>query len=408
MRIRELTGAGRRGQAQEEEARESRAGGGGRPGGGPPGAAAVAPGERAKALERACKEIERSFGKGALQSMSAAAVCSMPTLPTGSAALDLALGAGGYPFGRMVEVYGPESSGKTTLALHAVAECQRIGGTCAFVDAEHALDATYAARLGVRVEDLLVSQPDHGEQALQIVETLVRSQAVDLVVVDSVAALVPRAEVEGEIGDAHVGLQARLMSQALRKIGGAIHQAGAIVLFINQTRQKIGVTFGPTTTTTGGHALRFYASVRLEVRRIATLKAGEDAVGNRTVVKVAKNKVAPPFKSAEVDILYGRGFNVAGELLDLGVAAGLIDKSGAWFSVGEERLGQGRDRAAAALMGSGATRDRIRAALYGAAGLKPPALAPWSADPRSEASAETVCAAATGAEPETEAVAEAA
>ena len=344
-----------------------------------PGGVGLTAEGRDKALERAEKEIEKSFGKGAVLRMSSTEVRDVPVLPTGCPSLDLALGVGGYPYGRMVEVYGPESSGKTTLALHAVAECQRQGGICAFVDAEHALDIGYAAQLGVNVDDLLVSQPDHGEQALQIVEALVRSHAVDLVVVDSVAALVPRAEIEGQIGDHHVGLQARMMSQALRKTAGVINVAGAIVLFINQTRQKIGVTFGPTTTTTGGKALRFYASVRLEVRRIGAVKSGEEIVGNRTQVKVAKNKVAPPFKRAEVDIIYGAGFDWTADLIDLGVAAGLVDKAGAWFSMDGERLGQGRDKAARALAQSPDRLLKLQATLYEAAGLKPPA--PRTIDP---------------------------
>ncbi len=332
--------------------------------------------ERGKALKRAEEQIERSFGAGALQRMSGTDRVATRTLPTGSPNLDIALGVGGYPYGRMVEVYGPESSGKTTLALHAVAECQRQGGVCAFVDAEHALDITYAAQLGVNVDDLLVSQPDHGEQALQIVEMLVRSQAVDLVVVDSVAALVPKAEVEGSVGDHHLGLQARMMSQALRKIAGAVHHAAAIVFFINQTRQKIGVTFGPSTTTTGGRALRFYASVRLDIRRIGAVKSGEEIVGNRTLVKVAKNKVAPPFRKVEFDVVYGRGIDWAADLLDLAVVAGHVDKSGAWFSMDGERLGQGRDKAARALAASPDVVHDLRSRLYGAAGLEAPGGAP--------------------------------
>ena len=345
------------------------------PGGRGPARRALSPEDRAKALKRAEQEIEKSFGKGAVQRMSSTEVRKVPTLPTGSPSLDIALGVGGYPYGRMVEVFGPESSGKTTLALHAVAECQRQGGVCAFVDAEHALDITYAAQLGVNVDDLLVSQPDHGEQALQIVEALVRSHAVDLVVVDSVAALVPRAEIEGSIGDHHVGLQARMMSQAMRKTAGVVNSAGAIVLFINQTRQKIGVTFGPSTTTTGGTALRFYTSIRLEVRRIGAVKSGEEIVGNRTVVKVAKNKMAPPFRKAEFDIVYGAGFDWAADLIDLGVAAGLVDKAGAWFSMDGERLGQGRERAARVLVDSPDRARKLQRTLYEAAGLTPPELA---------------------------------
>ncbi len=339
-----------------------------------PGGRGLSAQDRAKALKRAEQEIEKSFGKGALQRMSGTEIRTVPTVPTGTPSLDLALGVGGYPYGRLVEVFGPESSGKTTLALHAVAQCQLQGGVCAFVDAEHALDIAYAGKLGVNVDDLLVSQPDHGEQALQIVEMLVRSAAVDLVVIDSVAALVPRAELEGSIGDVHVGLQARLMSQALRKLAGVVSQAGALVLFINQTRQKIGVTFGPSTTTSGGKALRFYTSMRLEVRRIGSVKSGEQMVGNRTLVKVAKNKMAPPFRRAEFDIIYGAGFDWAADLVDLGVAAGLVDKSGAWFSMGGERLGQGRARAAESLMASPGRAIELQRQLYGAAGLTPPVL----------------------------------
>ena len=351
----------------------------------------AAGGARGDALRDVEREIERAFGQGTLQRMDASGIAAMPVVSSGSPSLDIALGVGGYPRGRIVEVYGPESSGKTTLALHAVAECQRTGGVCAFIDAEHALDVGYAARLGVRVEDLLVSQPDHGEQALQIAEKLVRSGAVALVVIDSVAALVPRAEIEGEIGDAHVGLQARLMSQALRHIGGAVHGSGAIVVFINQIRQKIGVTFGSPETTSGGRALRFYASVRLDVRRIGSVKDGEEVVGNRTRVKVAKNKVAPPFRKAEFDILYGTGCNVAGDLLDLGVERGLVTKSGAWFSMGEARLGQGRERAAQTLVADAARVEKLRRDLYEAAGVPMPDVA---AEPADEAAPEAAAEAA--------------
>jgi recombination protein RecA len=289
---------------------------------------------------------------------------------TGSASLDLALGIGGLPRGRVVEIYGPESSGKTTLSLHAVAEMQRRGGVAAFVDAEHALDIGYARRLGVKVEDLLVSQPDTGEQALEIVDVLLRSGAIDLVVVDSVAALTPRAEIEGEMGDHHVGLQARLMSQALRKLTGTVSKSNATVIFINQIRMKIGVMFGNPETTTGGNALKFYSSVRLDVRRIAALKDGDEVIGNRTRVKVVKNKVAPPFRQAEFDILYNQGISIEGDLLDLGVDAGLVEKSGAWYSYGGERIGQGRENARRFMVENPDTCERLADAVYAHHGLK--------------------------------------
>ncbi|MEW5852637.1 MAG: recombinase RecA [Myxococcota bacterium] len=307
--------------------------------------------ESNKTLATAVSAIEKQFGKGAVMLLGEeGTVAEQPSvIPSGSLALDVALGIGGLPRGRIVEVYGPESSGKTTLALSATAEAQRLGGVVAYVDAEHALDLAWARRLGVRVEDLLVCQPDNGEQALEIVDTLVRSGAVDLVVVDSVAALTPRAEIEGEMGDQHVGLQARLMSQALRKLTGTIHKTQATVLFINQIRNKIGVMFGSPETTTGGNALKFYASVRLDVRRVQSLKDGENASGNRTRVKVVKNKMAPPFREAEFDLLYGSGICKVGELLDLGEEAGIIEKNGTWISAAGERLGQGRDKAREAL-----------------------------------------------------------
>ncbi len=307
--------------------------------------------EMNKALQSAVSAIEKQFGKGAVMLLGEeGAVVEKPSvIPTGSLALDVALGVGGLPRGRVVEVYGPESSGKTTLALSAAAEAQKLGGVVAFVDAEHALDLNWARTLGVKVEELLLCQPDCGEQALEIVDTLVRSGAVDLVVVDSVAALVPKAEIEGEMGDAHVGLQARLMSQALRKLTSTIHKTQATVLFINQIRHKIGVMFGSPETTTGGNALKFYASVRLDVRRVQAIKDGETSNGNRTRVKVVKNKMAPPFREAEFDLLYGSGICKVGELLDLGEEAGVIEKSGAWISAGGERLGQGRDKARDAL-----------------------------------------------------------
>jgi len=291
-------------------------------------------------------------------------------IPSGSVSLDLALGVGGYPRGRVVEIYGPESSGKTTLTLHAVAQIQRLGGVAAFIDAEHALDVGYARKLGVKVEDLLVSQPDTGEQALEIADVLLRSGAVDLVVIDSVAALVPRAEIEGEMGDQHMGLQARLMSQALRKITGTVSKSNTTVVFINQIRMKIGVMFGNPETTTGGNALKFYSSVRLDVRRIAAIKEGEEVVGSRTRVKVVKNKVAPPFRQAEFDILYNEGISYEGDLLDLGVDAGAVEKSGAWFTFEEERIGQGRENARRFLRENPDARERLAEKVYAAKGIK--------------------------------------
>jgi len=299
---------------------------------------------RKQALAAALQQIERQFGKGAIMRMGdGSAANDVQTVSTGSITLDAALGIGGLPRGRVVEIYGPESSGKTTLTLHAIAECQKVGGTAAFVDAEHALDPVYAEKLGVNVEDLLVSQPDTGEQALEITDMLVRSGAVDMVVVDSVAALTPRAEIEGEMGDSHVGLQARLMSQALRKLTGNIKRSNCMVIFINQIRMKIGVMFGSPETTTGGNALKFYASVRLDIRRIGALKKGDEVVGNQTRVKVVKNKLAPPFKQAEFEILYGEGISREGELIELGVANNIVDKSGAWYSYNGDRIGQGKE-----------------------------------------------------------------
>ena len=299
--------------------------------------------DRDKALDTALAQIERQFGKGSIMKMGERGPQVMEIIPTGSIALDIALGIGGLPRGRIVEIYGPESSGKTTVALHAIANAQKNGGIAAFIDAEHALDPEYAKKLGVDIDALLVSQPDTGEQALEIMDMLIRSGALDIIVVDSVAALTPRAEIEGEMGDSHMGLQARLMSQALRKMTGALHQSNTTAIFINQLRDKIGVFFGTPETTTGGKALKFYASVRLDVRRIETLKDGQDAVGNRTRVKVVKNKMAPPFKQAEFDIIYGTGISREGSLIDLGVEIGIVNKSGAWYTYNGDQLGQGKE-----------------------------------------------------------------
>lgn len=301
--------------------------------------------DRKAALDTALNKIEKQFGKGSIMKLGEQADKKIPTVSSGSLALDIALGVGGYPRGRVIEVFGPESSGKTTVSLHAIAEVQRNGGQAAFIDAEHALDPVYAKALGVNIDELLLSQPDTGEQALEIAEALVRSGALDMVVVDSVAALVPRAEIEGEMGDSHVGLQARLMSQALRKLSGAISKSNTMALFINQIREKVGVMFGNPETTTGGRALKFYSSVRLEVRRAETLKKGDEMIGNRTRIKVVKNKMAPPFKKAEVDIMYGEGISKEGEILDIGSNNDVVQKSGAWYSYEGERLGQGRENA---------------------------------------------------------------
>jgi recombination protein RecA len=311
-------------------------------------------------LDSALAQIEKSYGKGAIMRLGdAPATRNIEVIPTGALTLDLALGVGGVPRGRVIEIYGPESSGKTTLALHVVAQAQKLGGVAAFIDAEHALDPLYAARIGVNTDDLLVSQPDTGEQALEIVDVLVRSQAVDIVVVDSVAALVPKAEIDGEMGDSHVGLQARLMSQALRKLTGAISKSSTSVVFINQLREKIGVMFGNPEVTTGGRALKFYASVRLDVRKIDTIKNGLDVVGNRVKVKVVKNKVAPPFKSAEFDILYNEGISYLGSVLDAGIDANIVEKQGSWFSYGEDRLGQGRENVRDFLRSNPDVTDKI-------------------------------------------------
>jgi len=302
--------------------------------------------EKNKALDAAMAQIERAFGKGSIMRMGSRGIDEqIEVIPSGSLGLDLALGIGGLPRGRIMEIYGPESSGKTTLALHAIAEAQKRGGTCAFIDAEHALDPGYARKLGVDVDNLLISQPDAGEQALEICDTLVRSGAIDVVVIDSVAALVPRAELEGEMGDSHMGLHARLMSQALRKLTGSVSRSNTTLVFLNQIRMKIGVMFGNPETTTGGNALKFYASLRLEIRRIGQIKERDEVVGNQTRVKVVKNKLAPPFRQVEFDIMYGEGISKVGELIDLGVKAGVVEKSGAWFSYDSQRIGQGRENA---------------------------------------------------------------
>ena len=325
--------------------------------------AAAPAADKKKALETALSQIEKNFGKGTVMRLGDKAEMNVDSIPTGSLTLDLALGVGGLPKGRIVEIYGPESSGKTTLALHVLAETQRQGGEVAFVDAEHALDPVYAAALGVNIDDLLVSQPDYGEQALEITDALVRSGAVAAVVVDSVAALTPRAEIEGEMGDSVVGLQARLMSQALRKLAGSIAKTGCLVIFINQIRDKIGVMYGSSETTTGGRALKFFSSVRLDIRKTETLKVGGEMVGSHTRVKVVKNKVAPPFREAEFDIMYGEGISHTGELIDLGVQYGLVQKSGSWFSMGDERIGQGRDNAKAYLRDNPEAAEALEAAI---------------------------------------------
>jgi len=314
---------------------------------------------RARALDAALLQIEKQFGKGAVMKLGEKTGMQIEVIPTGALTLDIALGVGGVPKGRVIEIFGPESSGKTTVALHIVAEAQRAGGTAAFIDAEHALDPSYAAKIGVNIDELIISQPDTGEQALEITEALVRSGAIDVIVIDSVAALVPKAEIDGEMGDSHMGLQARMMSQALRKLAGVISKSGTVCIFINQLREKIGVMFGNPETTTGGRALKFYASVRLDVRRTESLRNGTDIVGNHTKVKVVKNKVAPPFKEAEFDIMYGEGISKEGCIVDLGVQKDIIDKSGSWFSYNGQRIGQGKDNARMFLKENPAIRDEI-------------------------------------------------
>ena len=342
--------------------------------------------EKLKAVAAAIGAIEKQFGKGAVMRLGEGAEPQkVEIIPTGSLGLDIALGCGGYPRGRVVEIYGPESSGKTTLTLHAIAQAQALGGCAAFIDAEHALDLAYARKLGVKIDELLISQPDTGEQALEIAETLVRSGAVDLVVVDSVAALVPKAEIEGEMGDSHMGLQARLMSQALRKLTAVVSRNNATVIFINQIRMKIGVVFGNPETTTGGNALKFYCSVRLDIRRIGAVKDGEQLIGNRTRVKVVKNKLAPPFREAEFDILFGSGISRPHELLDLGVERGLVEKSGAWFELAGERFGPGREKAVEALLGNTALSQELEQKLREAGGEERASPAPAATQPEAAA-----------------------
>jgi recombination protein RecA len=325
--------------------------------------------EKNKALETALSQIEKNFGKGSIMKLGDNQMEAVEATSTGSLGLDLALGVGGVPKGRIIEIYGPESSGKTTLTLHIIAEAQKKGGTCAFVDAEHALDPVYAKKLGVNIDELLISQPDTGEQALEIADTLVRSGAIDVLVIDSVAALVPKAELDGEMGDSHMGLQARLMSQALRKLTGSISRTNCTIIFINQIRMKIGVMFGNPETTTGGNALKFYASVRMDIRRIGAIKEKDEVVGNQTRVKVVKNKVAPPFRQVEFDIMYGEGISKTGELIDLGVKAGLVEKSGSWFSYNNQRIGQGRENAKQYLKDNPKVAAEIEAKLRENAGI---------------------------------------
>ena len=326
--------------------------------------------DKQKALDTALSQIEKTFGKGSIMKLGSQEALEVESFSTGSIGLDVALGVGGIPRGRVVEIYGPESSGKTTLTLHAIAECQKSGGVAAFIDAEHALDPIYAKNLGVDIDELVISQPDTGEQALEITDTLVRSGAVDLVVIDSVAALVPKAEIEGDMGDSHMGLQARLMSQALRKLTGSINRTGCTVIFINQIRHKIGVMFGSPETTTGGNALKFYASVRLDIRRIGAIKDKDEIIGNQTKVKIVKNKVAPPFKIVEFDIIYGEGISKTGEIIDLGVKAGIIEKAGSWFSYNEQRIGQGKENVRQFFKANPAISDEIESLIRESAGLK--------------------------------------
>ncbi len=344
--------------------------------------------EKNKALDAAMAQIERAFGKGSIMRMGARSGDEqIEVIPSGSLGLDLALGIGGLPRGRVMEIYGPESSGKTTLALHAIAEAQKRGGTCAFIDAEHALDPTYARKLGVDVDNLLISQPDAGEQALEICDTLVRSGAIDVVVIDSVAALVPRAELEGEMGDSHMGLHARLMSQALRKLTGSVSRSNTMLIFLNQIRMKIGVMFGNPETTTGGQALKFYASLRMEIRRIGQIKDREQVVGNQTRVKVVKNKLAPPFRQVEFDIMYGEGISKVGELIDLGVKANVVEKSGAWFSYDSQRIGQGRENAKQFLRDHKDVADKIEAKVREQSGVVANLMLATSSDEAEEAEA---------------------
>jgi recombination protein RecA len=331
--------------------------------------------DKQKALEAALSQIERAFGKGSIMKLGQQEALEVESISTGSLGLDIALGIGGLPRGRIIEIYGPESSGKTTLALHCIAEAQKKGGLCAFVDAEHALDPVYARKLGVNIDELLISQPDAGEQALEIADTLVRSGSIDVLVIDSVAALVPKAELEGDMGDSHMGLQARLMSQALRKLTGSISKSGGMVIFINQIRQKIGIMFGNPETTTGGNALKFYASVRIDIRRIGAIKNRDEVIGNQTRVKIVKNKVAPPFKVVEFDIMYGEGISKTGEILDLGVKAEVIEKSGAWYSYNEQRIGQGREAAKQFLKDNPEMSAKIEQAIRGNSGMVAQALA---------------------------------
>lgn len=319
--------------------------------------------DKNKALESALQQIERAFGKGSVMKLGQREVIEIESIPTGSLGLDIALGIGGFPKGRIIEIYGPESSGKTTLTLHVIANAQKLGGTCAFIDAEHALDPVYAKKLNIDIDNLIISQPDTGEQALEIADTLVRSGAVDVLVIDSVAALVPKAELEGDMGDSHMGLQARLMSQALRKLTGSISRTNCMVVFINQIRQKIGVMFGNPETTTGGNALKFYASVRVDIRRVGQIKDKDQMLGNQTRVKVVKNKVAPPFKIVDFDILYGKGISKVGELIDLGVTAGIVEKAGSWYSYKDQKLGQGKEAARQYLIDNSAIADEIEATI---------------------------------------------